>query len=266
MPPKKKMAYLDTRRGRETKGTRSANLMCYLLRDITYNQLYAEPFSKNDDGELVTVEKLRTNALELPEDLCVDAKGYDCHIKETLAHADGVSGAFDKLHALLDAYPDDEATIYLGHLFWNKIEPSTDTKTYRGACTAIVKILDDVHTAGGKDYTHFCVPFVGIQKECAVLLTEFHMDDFLFHFGKQNIEYFYKSAGTFKERKAIVRAKEMGILSETLCDMPATADVGSGNGMICVDDVCVTSSNPDHFCSMVEHNGEWHCSLYSDQA
>jgi len=259
---KKKMEYLDVRRGRDTKGTRSANLMCFLLQGLRYEDLYVKPFNN-----LETLRTLETNARNLPKDLWVDAEGNEAEYIRDAFLKDGSSdpshdGAFIRLKRLLEQYPASQPPIRLHELFWKTLGSGTDPATYDGACKKIVEILDSVHGFERNDYSHFCVPFVGIQKGHAAPCKEFQMLEFLHFFRSKNIKYFYTVIGSDDEKEAIRRAKKAGILSEVRNNHRA----GSGNGMHCSNNVCVACDNEEHFCNMVEDSqGNMHCSLYSDQ-
>ena len=260
----KKLSYFDVRRNVDTKGARSANLMCFLLRGLDYNQLYAKPFSRDKDtGEFDTLKKLVENSTELPDDLCIDADGGDCNLRPIFGDGSG-SGVFERLIDAMKNYGGPD--IILGDLFWKPRDDSDTASEYSKMCNTVVDLLDGVHSGHGNKLSHFCCPFVGIQKKRAVLLEKFHIRDFLFHFGGRNIEYFYSVPGSPTEKKAIRRAKELGILSETRAAI-ASSEVGSGNGMICDNGVCVPSPDENHFCSMVVNPNPpptMICSLYSD--
>src|SRR5690606_5651668 len=100
--------------------TRSINLMCYLLRGITYNQLYRDPILRDTTGMPEykhLFDKLIENASALPGDLQVDADGNEYDVSDAFTHAQ--NGAFIKCKAIIDGYDDNaNPAVILGELFW----------------------------------------------------------------------------------------------------------------------------------------------------
>lgn len=274
----KKLQYFDVRRKHRVDKNGdpevypqelSINLMCFLLRDITYTELYGTPIEPTSTSRKNVFDKLILNAKGLPEDLKVDAAGDAVTNFINIFTTSNGSGAFDICQ---DAISDYTHALTLGDLFWQPRDTSTNPlPPLAVARNRIVDALD--HVTSRPEMRHFCAPFVGIQLGFAPLLTEFHVRDFLHYFGTKNIEYFYTTAGTREERNAARRARDAGILNQkrslsvaaTGKDFEANV-LHEGNGMICSGNGCIPSGDPSTWCVEVIVNGTRQCALGSDHA
>lgn len=271
--PKREMSYFDARRTEpDSFATRSANLMCFLLRKISYQELYGSTLTT------ATLDKLIANARDLPLDLQVDSDGNEYDIKSVFYKADG-TGAFQRMSQVVSNYGTATPPIVLGDLFWiaRNTGPSGSLTPIELARNAIVDILDGIHTGTNKNLV-FCCPFVSIQKGYSLLLTEYHIRDFLFYLGGKNIQDFFTTIATPLEREAVARAREAGILNDRRPPLVAAAltdpseassnatlgPLSPGNKKKCVNDTCVTSDNSEDWCSIVtREDGTTGCALGS---
>lgn len=278
----KRYGHFDVQRqySQMKKGILSANLMCTLLESITYRRLYEERLTADLINDLIERAKV------IGDDLNIEANGRIKVKKPTPANNRGQKpdkqikdafyrsqpgqdrGAFPELRRAINDHDDIE--IKIGELFkrqlWSQNPPEGEPEAY----TDVVNILDDVRSHDRQDYSHFCVPFVDLQKAG---LTEAQWADvaqkydrFIAEYGDRDITHFFTSVAMDANEKArIAEYKEYGILSPSRRYL-SKSNVTSGNGMRCnAQGVCEESNNPDDFCTMVDDgNGGLRCSLYSD--
>lgn len=282
MPKAKKQRdfeYFDVRRRQRFEGgqwraiprEQSINLMCFLLRGISYQELYGDPVVRVNGKHVF--DRLIKNAKGLPMELQVDADG-NAHDMTAEFTTPKKTGIFDKAKLAIDKYnrqhnSDGAKSLILGELFTcaRKDPPTTPLEQLKND---VVDALDKINDKG-RELRHFCAPFVGIQLGRAPLVKEEKFEDFMNYFADKNIEYFYTNGGTTAEKKAAARARKAGILSEVKSydkvnrkGGPSIMVRGDGNGKHCVNGTCCNSDSDDTWCETVIVNGNATCALGSD--
>lgn len=175
------MPYFDVRNVRPGSirdgiGTRSINLMCAILGDITYNELYAGSFHYTPQANpgpvpppipgpgpgLSVLDRIIRNVDALDPALQIGATTGNLIVKDKLI---GLGGAFIRIKYGLAAlgYPD----IQLKTLFYTDLQTIGDEKL-RNGYLLIIAALENVHEFPQGDPNmdqmfHFCVPFLTIQ-------------------------------------------------------------------------------------------------------
>lgn len=279
MAPLKEFDYFDVRRRqrfennvrKEIPRELSINLMCFLLRGISYQALYEDPIIRVSGKHLF--DKLIENAKKLPDELQVDAEGNEYDMTSVFTKSDK-TGGFDEVKTLIDDYnrihnKKEDANIVLGDFFWkdNTAEPDADLKLVR---KNIGRELNKI-TLNKHPLRHFCAPFVPIVLGNASLIRKDVFDRFMEYFRDKNLMYFYISSGTPDEQLVAKEAREAGILSEEklykITRKPGTVEAmvrGEGNRKHCVNGTCCNSNNDDTWCEQVIVNGNSRCALGSD--
>lgn len=242
--------------------TRSINLMCAILRGITYRELYTHDF--HDDSGNSVLDRMLYNINNLHPDLQVGATTNSRIVIPILA---GPNGAFTRIHALLSL--PGMPRIKLGKLYHEKrVHPTTDMeKTLRNF---IVDTLDGVHTATNDQMFHFCVPFISIQmgtRPTRPSETEFNR--FISVLGKKTLQEFYNASYTMAEKERAIIARKQGILREKRPDSsrpPRTVvKVTNGNGYVCINNQsCCLTEDENNWCNTVIVSGGTMCALGSD--
>jgi len=263
------MTYFDVRKmppgTSDCIATRSINLMCALLKGIDYRTLYAKPFY--DSSGASALDGIIRNINALDPALQVGATTNTPIVIDKLA---GTNGAFVQIKKSLSA--EGAPPITLGELFHmpRVANPSDDVNKLKNL---IVDTLDGVHTASNDQMYHFCVPFLAIQLTRLPSgkrgPTDTEFGDFIDVLGGKTMQQFYDTPYTPGERTAAIKARRLCILKEKRPDgskPPETAlDGQGGNSRKCQNNTCVTSSNPEDWCSVVTFSdGSTGCALGSD--
>ena len=236
-----------------TVGTRSVNLMCYLLKDTTYNQLYDEPV----DGALDAILK---NLKNLPGYLDNDGRGNGRPIKaDLLRHLNKIRAS------LRSRRPASEDEVIAGH-FFHKRQYTPGAGRYR----LFVETVGELRGLGSNaDLQHFCMPFLPMQLSGKLIKEDELVKDFLGPLGKKKLYDLYteaKKSYTPPERDAIKAAKLNGIFYTPAMYPIAdeTADLKSVNLLNqwkCVSGACVHRPGENVWCNS-DDNGN--CTAASD--
>jgi len=273
-------------------GARSVNLMCAILNDITYNELYTSVFhEERRPGDPETIlDRIINNIDNLHEDLQVGATTDDKIVIERLA---GRNGVFVQIRDIL-VYAD-YPKVRLGDLFHKNIHSGIDTKN-EIIMQMIVSILDGVHRpdeSNEDQMYHFCVPFLTIQKN-RIPTHDPHskkpkkskpdqdaFKEFLKVLGDHTLRHMYDgtlhSNHTYSDqRQAAKRALDRCILKEHgRLHKPgprAGVTTSDGNNRHCEANSSGTGSHcetcapehPDDWCNQYTSGGTTYCSLGSD--
>lgn len=241
--------------------TRSINLMCAILRGITYKELYDTPF--HDRSGNSPLDRIIFHINNLHPDLQVGATGNSRIVIPILA---GTGGAFARIRLVLNEPGTPE--IKLGDLFHQKrLHPTLHTglklKNF------IVDTLESVHTSTNDPMYHFCVPFLKIQLDSTrPRPTEPEYRRFITKLGHKTLQDFYESPYNDEERNAAIAARQLGIFKEKRPQgsKPGgpTTKTKDGNQRHCVNGACCGSNDPEDWCNSVIINGNEACALGSD--
>ncbi len=224
-----------------TVGTRSVNLMCYLLKDTTYNQLYGEPV----DGAL---DAIIDNLKHLPKYLDEDTHGNGRPIKATLLQH------LNKIRATLRSRrPASEDRVIAGH-FFHKRQYTPGVGRYR----LFVETVGELRKVGSTvDLQHFCMPFMPIQLSGNLLDEDELVKDFLGPLGKKKLYHLYteaKKSYSQPQRDAIRAAKRNGIFYtpapyQPVDDSDKFNTVNLLNEWECVNGTCVHRPGQNVWCN-----------------
>ena len=255
---------------KDTKGARSANLMAYLLQDITYNELYKEPFYY--PGKRVVGGALKECALErlnrhagtlrhTPYDLPATGSGGGFSVAEQLR-------SFTK-KAALETMRDELSKegmpeIILGELFWKSRNQEYAgpkfTQEEAGLVTVIVEAFEKIYADHGDKVEHLCIPFLAFQSgKIKKLLTEKDVSEFLAELGDLKLYQFFNRTGDKDQRAAAKKAREKYILREYRSDTVSILN----NGRCCGSDGRCDTTTVESWCNEVVE-GQPGCSLASD--
>lgn len=237
--------------------TKSVNLMCYLLHNITYNQLYKGPL-------LDVIVRLRLNLRRLPKNLNRGAIRRDFDLLTPL------DKALKKIEDILES----RAPMYLQTFM--QVHFRTTAAMYPDEIS-IVEILEELHTPLDDEFEVFCTPFLTMQDEAnpTSLPDSEDLDDFFEKLGGLTLFDLYTLHEPWVDNgsgvkvpgrlaKAVRRAKDANILQVR----PFSIVKGefthktppAGNSLKCKDGTC-SSADPMYWCNSDE-NG--HCTINSD--
>jgi hypothetical protein len=149
-------------------GARSINLMCALLKGISYNRLYSGPFhytpaaNPSNDRKVPQspLEIIIQNVQNLDQDLKVGATDNTFDVTSKLV---GANGALSRIKTDLEGggYPD----IRLETLFYTD-PASLPNGPEKDGYLSVITHLEGVHNTGvpgGDQMYHFCVPFLTMR-------------------------------------------------------------------------------------------------------
>lgn len=237
--------------------TKSVNLMCYLLHNITYNQLYKGPL-------LDVVLRLRLNLRRLPKNLNRGAISRNFDLLTPLDRG------LKDIEDILESNPP----IYL--ITFMQTHFRSDSASYPSEIR-IVEILEGLHTPLDDEFELFCTPFLPMQDEAnpTTLPRVEDLDDFFEKLGGFTLFDLYtlhepwvdNGSGTKvpgRLAKAVRRAKDARILQVR----PFSIIKGefnlqtppAGNSLKCKNGIC-SPADPIYWCNSDE-NG--HCTINSD--
>lgn len=236
---------------KDTLVTRSINLMCYLLKDTTYNELYKDSLE-------FSLNRILANLSDLPPYLDRDANGTNMPIKGDLEyHLENIR------RNLRTRIPTAEDTVVCGNFFHVRRynTPGRRSRLYHET------VMEFRRLRGRRNLDHFCIPFMRAQLGSALLKKE-ELTTFLDQVGGKTLFQLFtelKKDYTAAQRKAIKAAKANGILASTI---DATDDKGDFQVMIvnlknnhkCVGGVC-QDNHPGYWCNAGDNN---QCTAASD--
>jgi hypothetical protein len=256
----------------DSVGCRSINLMAFLLRDVTYDQLYSDPFyhtgirARGTSIFTCALDKIIENAEWLPAKFNLPAYGSEpFDVKELLVSKTN-NAALQSIRARLSM--SDAPPIILGDFFWKSQDQSIAnpdlhfTPEEAVEVAHIVDVLESLHTEHGNRMDHLCVPMLAFQKGPKRggldLLQKQDMQDFLGVLGNFRLMDFYTQGGTTTQRQAHRTAKQRHILREFRQeDVEKTR---AGNAQRCVNGTC-SAGTPEQWCNTTS---EGVCSIGSD--
>ncbi|MCF6284687.1 MAG: hypothetical protein L3K26_05825 [Candidatus Hydrogenedentes bacterium] len=226
------------------RAIKSVNLMCFLLDDVTYNELYRDDFRVAIPKILAQAEKLGKNK---HSSLNRGAYDDDFPIKDLLV------GAFTDIRDNIAANPP----VTLGNLFY--LDPTTK-EDY------ILSRLDTLYSKsyqyGSNDceLDHLCCPFRYFQQNPADRDDGTNLRDFLGAWGdKKMIQLYIERKKDYPSAKIdqIRNARTNGILHDRSAKFsldpkstvkPSFVTNPFANGLICDGGVCATGA-PSDWCN-----------------
>lgn len=263
------MTYFDVRKmppgTSDCIATRSINLMCAILKGIDYKTVYAKPFY--DSNGASALDGIIRNINALHPDLQVGATSNTPIVIDKLA---GPNGAFVQIRQRLSA--NGAPPVILGELYHQPRVASPGDELGK-LKNFIVDTLDGVHSAVNDQMFHFCVPFLAIQLGRLPSgkrgPTQVEFEEFINVLGDKTMQQFFDAPYTPNERQAAVNARRRCIFKEQRPNNARPPLVAfehkEGNSMKCQNNTCVTSTDPDDFCSQITlPDGSPACSLGSD--
>ncbi len=227
---------------------RSANLMCYLLGDVTYDELYRKSFADALDQIIIRAEKI----VQKPRNHKLKHGAYNSPDISIILR----DGLVDLRRNVLGA-----GDIVLGNLFI-KHYPDPASLEYR-VTARLYKLYCDSLDGGYVELSHLCCPFLNFQISGG---TQVDTTDYLTYMRELGDKTLYD---IFAERRArfsstqiqaVQDAKRIGILSDKtprpqvcVLDMhPSNPETrpepfepytgGTGNRLRCQGGVCVTGA------------------------
>ena len=243
----------------DTIAIRSINLMCALLKGVSYNQLYRLPFHDNTANS--TLDKIIGNVQALPAILQRGATDNSTIVFDTLG---GPTGALMEIRAVINR--EETHGLSLGSLFYKRAEHHTEPD--RTVLMEIVRILDGVHSRVDDQMIHFCTPFISMQMKYTNYTTEGAVTDFLDVLGDRNIRDFYDDYQRIDgEREAAKLAIDFGILKDRgRPGRPVRHRSHDGNARKCQPGGggCIDSTLEDDWCNTVIIEGSPQCAMGSD--
>ncbi|MCF6284686.1 MAG: hypothetical protein L3K26_05820 [Candidatus Hydrogenedentes bacterium] len=233
------------------RSVKSVNLMCFLLENVTYDQLYKEPF-----GYAIGEIAKQADLLDAPANDALLNKG---------AYTD----TFDLKKVIFPALNEIKGYVHpttkLGNLF-TAIYTSGSVRAERKIFVRLNRLYrEGMNRNGDCEVDHFCCPFRLFQQRGRRLDPQ-HLTDFLDVLGHKKMVQLYtekKTDYSREEIRAICKARKEEILidhsSRPLVGETSDEDGDTGvglfsvnpfaNGLTCDNGTCEELGNTSHWCN-----------------
>ncbi len=234
---------------------KSINLMCFLLENVTYNQLYSDPFGYAI-GEMVKQARLlndpANNAL-----LNVGAySGIHYPIRDLMVTA------LEDIQGYVDSAPQTK----LGNLF-TAIYSAGSVRAERKILVRLNELYQASMKDGNCELTHFCCPFRFFQQRGKRLEPPQHLEDFLNVLGDKRMVDLYTEKKTdyvkekriqairdARNRKILIDHSSRFVVEDSLDEEEEkTVELfGSdpvANGLTCDNGTCKDLNHPNDWCN-----------------
>jgi len=186
----------------DNESIRSVNLMCFLLHNISYSELYDGPLEN-------VVTRLWINLDRFPRDLQVDADGNPYDVKTALEAV--LQGIATRLST-----PPIPSGLKLRHYFERRTPPAAPGDTMHD----VADLLNNMPV----QMRHFCRPFLAFYYDSNMHIEPRRMDEFIQILGPFTLWDFYTlsdSSGRYGAQKSeIQRAQNDRILLFTFDARP----------------------------------------------
>lgn len=256
-----------------TQVTRSTNLMCALLNNITYNDLYESPFwrpgAAGEPGDPnCALERMRSNAANLPDELNTDPDGSSYDVRAR------ITTLLDAIREILN--PQGTPPVHLRGLFIRNV--SLGASAEDPFLLRIHDLIAALRTNTGDNLHHFCTPFMEMQKSNNYPVMQTDWNEFIAVCGRYTLVQLFANVTRASVGSSIHKAKRLGIMTDQgrKLSFTFTNDEGEsstvyafapngGNSLKCYIDAegdhsCVASF-PYHWCNLTDDDV---CSAMSD--